>query len=65
MSSFIWQQAAALADEIAGEIMSQEHLFDTDQEQNHRRARARVAQELADLCRMKAQEPATTQERDA
>lgn len=56
MSAFIWRQAATLASELAREIMSQGHLFDTDQEQAQRRARARVAEELADLFRLKAQE---------
>lgn len=65
MSADIWHQAAALAAELAREIMSQGHLFDTDQEQAQRRARARVAQELADLYRLKAGEPATIQEKDA
>ena len=65
MSAFIWHQAAALAEELAREILSQGHLFDTDHEQAQRRARARVAQELADLFRLKAGEPAILQERDA
>jgi hypothetical protein len=57
MSAFIWNQAAQLAADMAREIMSRGHIFDTDQEQAQRRARARVAEELADLFRLKAQEP--------
>lgn len=56
MSAFIWHQAADLAAELAREIMSQGHLFDTDQQQAERRARARVAEDLAEAFRMKAKD---------
>lgn len=65
MSARVWNLAADLAAELAREIMSQGHLFDTDQEQAQRRARARVAEELAALYRIKAQEPARNHQETA